>query len=149
MGRRGCPWNPCMGKRRKISCKGKRTNNPITESKTEVGTHISMGGIVCPSQNWASLHIMNSMSAFPLQVLLIPKHCTPRMQQYLFSLLHSPLPQQSRNKVWKVFLFTGGSLANYMMNCWRQPDSLGAADRTKIPSSAPRAKPNSGQVKGK
>lgn len=73
MGRRGCPWNPCMGKTRKIGCKGKRTNNPITESKTEVGTHISIGGIVCPSQNWASLHVMNSLSAFPLQVLLIPK----------------------------------------------------------------------------
>lgn len=60
-------------------------------------------------------------------------------------ILCSPLPQQSKNKVWKVCFFT----ADYMMNCWRQPDSLGTADRTKIPSSTPRAKLNSGQVKGK
>lgn len=44
MGRRGCPWSPCTEKRRKISCKGKRTNNPMKESKTELPTHISKGG---------------------------------------------------------------------------------------------------------
>lgn len=44
MGRRGCPWNPCIEKRRKISCQGKRTNNLMKESKTELATHISKGG---------------------------------------------------------------------------------------------------------
>lgn len=137
---------PMYGKKKKFCFKSKRTNNSITkdqESKREVGTHISTGGIVCASQNWASLHVMNSMSAFPLQVLLIPKHCTPCMQQYLFPLLCCPLPKESRIKFGKFVFFTGGSLANYMMNCWREPDSLGVANRTKIPSSTCRAKPNS------
>lgn len=43
----------------------------------------------------------------------------------------------------------GESPANYMINCWRQPDSPVAAKRTKTPSSTPRAKPKSDHMIGK
>lgn len=97
-GAKSCPWNPCMGKRRKIGCKGK-TNNPVTQSKTEVGTHISMGGNFGSQSklglsSWHELHF-----SLPLQVLLILKLFTPWMHKYLFSLLCCLLPQQPRNKL--------------------------------------------------
>lgn len=68
------PIEPIYRKEKKNWLQRQRTNNPITESKTEVSTHISTGRIACLSQNWAFLQVMNLMSAFTLQILLILKH---------------------------------------------------------------------------
>lgn len=97
----------------------------MKESKTELAAHISKRGgrLSVPAKNWASLHVMNSMSAFPLQVLLIPKHSTPCMEQNLFSLLILLYPKNPEIKLGILvgFFSTGGSLVNYTMKCWQQP----------------------------
>lgn len=105
--------DPCMRKWRKIHCKDKRANKDHRKQNKSRYSHFNERN--CLSQTnlgLSSCHV--SVSAFPLQVLLICKHYTSHMQYYLFLLLRPPLPQQSRNRIWKVCFSWG----NHQLITW-------------------------------